>query len=92
MVSPMVMVRGGVIGVLWVRTRPVEKDRNTSLTGENTASTLGSESVFLRAAKARLETQSGPSQKNSLLSSHFSPRQIFSLNIIFFNIIFSQKV
>lgn len=77
MVSPMVMVRGGVIGVLWVRTRPVEKDRNTSLTGENTASTLGSESVFLRAAKARLETQSGPSQKKfSLIISLFSKTNI----------------
>lgn len=31
MVSPMVMVRGGVTGVLWVTTRPVVKKRNSNL-------------------------------------------------------------
>lgn len=31
MVSPMVMVRGGVNGVLWVTTRPVVKKRNSNL-------------------------------------------------------------
>lgn len=31
MVSPMVMARGGVTGVLWVTTRPVDKKRNSNL-------------------------------------------------------------
>lgn len=44
-VSPMVMVRGGVTGVLWVTTRPVDKRRDTDL--DITAMLLKKEKLLL---------------------------------------------